>query len=181
MSRYARAAFWLIALGTCLNACHQNKCDLRTKHLDDSTLKQALNRLPVLTTEIVTDSIRMKSPRQFYLSKDTISFGNYYNNSLLLSNTELEGSDAWYLRSMNRAHRKELLGVFEVLKKHGLWSAEYDFQLKRYVFYWAKGANYNDDKFVIFLDDGLDWKALDRSYKVQCNFSPDFLVVTKTR
>jgi len=179
LSPSARTILLFAALCTCLAACYQGKCDLDAKRLSERALKTALVRLPVLTTEIVTDTIREKNPRQFYLSKDTIDLGNYYNNRLRMGYGDFLRSDAWYLKSMNQDHRKELLDLFAVLRKYDLWSAEYDFQLKRYVFYWAKGANYNDDKFVIFLDDSLDRAVLDGSFNVVCDYSPDLVVVTK--
>ncbi len=86
-----------------------------------------LRRYSVLSEGVVVDPAIPRSSRQSYFLKDSISFGNYYNQLLIYSYKDFSTSTDTIFDALNEAERDEMVQLAEQFFLQQVMYAEYNY------------------------------------------------------
>jgi len=93
-----------------------------------------LKRYSILSEGVVVDPVIPRCPRSSYFLKDSISFGNYYNQLLIYSYEDFSASTDTIFDQMNETERNEMVQLAKQFYQQGVMYAEYSFGYECNVF-----------------------------------------------
>ncbi len=111
-----------------------------------------LRRYSELSEGVVVDTVTPRHSRQSYFLKDSISFGNYYNQLLIYSYKDFSTSTDTIFAALNAAERDEMVQLAKQFYRQQVMYAEYNYGWECNVFRIARPEDATRTMFLALAD-----------------------------